>query len=329
MRGEGNAGVEVGGEVCGDEDGGSVEEDDVAARAGFTGEDGGEDGGVGLGVTSDEGFGGGPGEVGVFGRDGGEGDDAVVDFGDVGGAEDGDFVEAGAVGRGGFAVDDKGVTGAELGHGFSDEGDQVRGVDAHDLGGCSGGIGEGAEEVEDGADSEGAADGHDGLHRWMEAGGVEEGKAMRSEGGGGFDGREADGDAERFEDVCGAGLRCDGAVAVFGYGGSGGGGDEGGGGGDVEGAGGVAAGAASVDEELTLGGFEGEGGGGGAHGFDEAGDLGGCFTAGGEGSEEGGDFDIGELAGEDQLHEVAGVFAGKRGAAFDEVLEMGLEGHRL
>ena len=280
-----------------------------------------------MGVASDEGFGGGAGEAGLFGGDGGEDDDAVVHFGDVGGAEDGDFVETGAVGCGGCAVDDKGVADAELGHGFGDEGDEVRGVDAHDLRRCSRGIGEGAEEIEDGADAEGAADGHDGLHRRVEAGGVEEGEAVRAEGCGGFDGREADGDAEGFEDVRRAGLRCDGAVAVFGYGGPGGGGDEGGGGGDVEGAGGVAAGAAGVDEEFALGGLEGEGGGGGAHGFDEAGDLGGGFTAGGEGSEEGGDFDVGELAGEDLLHEVAGVFAGERGAAFDEALEMGLEGH--
>lgn len=326
-RGEGYTSAEIWGQVCSDEDGGGVEEDDVAARAGLAGEDGGEDGGVGLGVASDEGFGGGSGEASVLGGDGGEGDDAVVDFGDVGGAEDGDFVETGAIGCGGCAVDDEGVAGTELGHGFGDEGDEVRGVDAHDLRGCSGGIGEGAEEVEDGADSEGAADGHDGLHRRVEAGGVEEGEAMRSEGGGGFDGREADGDAEGFEDVCGAGLRCDGAVAVLGYGGSGGCGDEGGGGGDVEGTGGITAGAAGVDEELALGGFEGEGGGGGAHGFDEAGDFGGGFAAGGEGSEESGDFDVGELAGEDLLHEVAGVFAGERGAAFDEVLEMRLKGH--
>ena len=48
------------------------------------------------------------------------------------------------------------------------------------------------------------------------AGGVEEGEAMLAEGGGAFGGREADGDAEGFEDVGGAALRGDGAVAVFG-----------------------------------------------------------------------------------------------------------------
>ena len=50
--GEGDAGGEVGGEVGGDEDGGGVEEDDVAAGAAFAGEDGGEDAGVGAGVAA-------------------------------------------------------------------------------------------------------------------------------------------------------------------------------------------------------------------------------------------------------------------------------------
>src|SRR6266851_402650 len=117
----------------------------------------------------------------------------------------------------------------------------MRGVDAHDLCGGSGGVGERADEMEDGADAEGAADGHDGLHRGMEAGSVEEGETMFAERGCSFGGREIDGEAEGFEDVGGTALRGDGAVAVFGDGGSGGGSDEGGGGGNVEGAAGVGA----------------------------------------------------------------------------------------
>jgi len=159
---QGYAGDEVWGEVCGDQDGGGVEEDDVAARAAFACEDGCEDGGVGGGVASDESFHGSAFEAGVFGRDCAEGDDAVVDFGEMSWAADGDLVESFA----GFAlaVDDEGVAGAEEGHGFGYERDSVWSVDTHDLGGGSGGIGEGAEEVEDGADAEGSADGHDGLH---------------------------------------------------------------------------------------------------------------------------------------------------------------------
>src|SRR5271154_5058825 len=122
----------------------------------------------------------------------------------------------------------------------------MRGVYADDLRGGSGGVGERADEMKDGADAEGAADGHDGLHGRVERGCVEEGEAMFAEVGRAFGGRESYGNAERFEDVGGAALRGDAAVAVFGDGGSGGGGDEGSGGGDVEGAGEIGAGAAGV-----------------------------------------------------------------------------------
>jgi hypothetical protein len=58
---------------------------------------------------------------------------------------------------------------------------------------------------------------------------------------------QPDRDAQGLQDIGRAGLRGDGAVAVLGDLGSGGGGDQAGGGGDVEGAAGVAAGAAGVD----------------------------------------------------------------------------------
>ena len=134
------------------------------------------------------------------------------------------------------AVDYEGVAGVQEEHCVGDERDEVRGVDAHDLSGGPGGVREWADEVEDGADAERAADGHDGLHGRVQGGGVEEGEAMFAEGGCAFFGRESDGDAKGLEDVGGAALRGDGAVAVFGDGGPGGSGDESGGGGDVEGA---------------------------------------------------------------------------------------------
>src|SRR5207244_8629561 len=88
-----------------------------------------------------------------------------------------------AAGAAGISVDDEGVAGVEEDHGFGGERDEMRGVDAHDLGGGSGGVGERADEMEDGADAEGAADGHDGLHCGVEAGGVEEGETMFAERG--------------------------------------------------------------------------------------------------------------------------------------------------
>ena len=60
--------------VGGDEDGGGVEEDDVAVWAGRTGEDSAEDSGVGLGVAAAEGREGGGGEAEFGGRDAGGGD---------------------------------------------------------------------------------------------------------------------------------------------------------------------------------------------------------------------------------------------------------------
>ncbi len=57
----------------------------------------------------------------------------------------------------------------------------MRGVDAHDLCGGSGGVGERADEMKDGADAEGAADGHDGLHGRVQRWRVEEGEAMFAE----------------------------------------------------------------------------------------------------------------------------------------------------
>jgi hypothetical protein len=329
LRSQGYSCGKVGSEISGDENGGGVEQDNVAAWSLFAGENGREDGCVGLGVASDEGFGGGSGETGVLGGDGGEGDDAVVDFGDVGRAEDRDFIEAGGPGDGGFTMDDEGVAGAKLGHGFGDERDEVRGVDAHDLRGRSGRIGEWPEEIEDSANSEGATDGHDRFHGRVEARGVKERETVAAKARGGFGGGDVDGDAEGLKDVSRAALGGNGSVAVLGDCGSGGCGDERSGGGDVEGAGGVAAGAAGVDEELALGGIEGEGGGGGAHGLNEASYFGWSFTTSGEGSKEGGDLDVGELTREDLLHEVAGFFAGERNAAFDELLKVGLEGHPL
>ncbi len=209
-------------------------------------------------------------------------------------------------------VDDEGVAGVEQEHGLGDERDAVGGVDAHDLGAGAGGVGERAEQIEGGADAEGAANGHDGLHRRVQRGRVEVGEAMGAERGGGGVGGEIDGDAEGLEDVGRAAGGGDGAVAVLGDHdlGAGGGGDEGGGGGDVEGAGGVSAGAAGVGQAAALRVVQGQGRGGGAHGVDEAGELCGGFAAGGEGAEQGGDLDVGGVAGEDQLAAGSGLRRG-------------------
>ena len=187
--------------------------------------------------------------------------------------------------------------------------------------------------MKDGADAEGSANGHDGFHGGVKGRGVEESETVFAEGGCAVFGGEGDGDAEGFEDVGGAGLAGDGAVAVFGDEDFGSGGraggccDEGGGGGYVEGAAGVSAGAAGVYELQLFGLIEGEMGGGGAHGVDEAGDLFGGFAAGGEGGEESGDVEIGGLGAEDGLEDFGGFGAGEGFAVLDNALKVGLERH--
>jgi len=110
----------------------------------FAGEDGGEDGCVGAGVAAAESFDGGAGEADVFGGEGVFGDDAVVDFGEVAGAGDGELVytllAGGVTSFSCVAVDDEGVAGVEEDHGVGGEGDEMRRVDAHDLRGGSAGL---------------------------------------------------------------------------------------------------------------------------------------------------------------------------------------------
>ena len=318
--GEPGGGREIFGKASGDEDGGGVEDDDVAGWAGDAGKDVAENGGVGLGVAAGEGGerGGGQAEVGRM--EGAEGGSAGEDCSGAGRAGEADFVDAGGAARI-RAVDDERVAGAEEGEGFGDDGNEVGGVDADHLRGCCGGVGKRAEEVEDGADAEGTAERHDGAHEGMVRGRMEEGEAVVAEGFGGLGGGEVDGDAERLEHVGGAGLRGDGAIAMFGDRRSSRRGDEGCGGGDVEGAGVVAAGAAGVDKAGAFGVGEGERGSVGAEHVDEAGDLGGSFAAGGEGSEKCGNLEFGRLLGEDEVEEGGSLGAGEGLFALDDALQ--------
>ena len=191
------------GEVGGYKDGGGVEQYDIAAGAVFAGKDGLEDGSVGLGVASSQGIDRGAFEAGVFGSERTERDGSVADFGEMARAGDGDLIETGlgAVTIFGYSVNDEGVASVEEGHGFGDDGDEMRGIDSHDLRRGSGGVGERADEMKDGADAESAADGHNDLHGRVQARGMEEGEPMLAKSCCALGGREAYWDAERFEDV--------------------------------------------------------------------------------------------------------------------------------
>ena len=267
-----------------------------------------------------------------------EGDGVAANLGELGWAGDGELVDARAACVGFFrdcAVDDEGVADAEQEHGLGDDGEQAGGVDTHDLGARSGGVGQRAEDVECGAHAEGAADGHDGLHGRMQAGSVEEGEAVAAQGGGPGGGGERDGDAEGFEDIGRAAKGCDGAVAVLGDCSPGGGGDQGGGGGDVEGSGVVSTGAAGVNEERALGVVEGDGDCCGEHGFGESGQLGGGLAAGGDGPEQRGELEgvwaagligIG-AAGQNEIEQGARLAAREEFTLLDDALHVFMQGH--
>ena len=62
-----------------------------------------------------------------------------------------------------------------------------------------------------------------------------------------------------------------------------------------------------------------------AHDVDEAGQLGRLLAARGQHGEQGGDFDLGHVAGEDLGEHVGGLLAGERGAVFGERLEKVLQ----
>ena len=98
-------------------------------------------------------------------------------------------------------MDDEGVAYAEQEHCIGDDGDEASGVDTHDLGAGSGGVGERAEDVECGAYGECATDRHDCLHGGMQAGRVQEGEAVAAKGCGPGGWGERDGNAEGFEHI--------------------------------------------------------------------------------------------------------------------------------
>ncbi len=249
---QGYALLEVVNEACGYEGGGGVEEDDVAARAGDAGEDVVEVGGVGGDVSTGELVESGASQAGHFGGDasGFEGRRlaglGLFDAADNGFAGGGELVDA--IG----SVDDEGALRSQSGEGAADKQDTAGGKNADDLVACTGGVGERAAEVEDGAEAEGAAEGSENLNGRVVERGVEEHETGGAEALGGELGREFDGNAESFENVGGPALGGDGAVAVLGDPGSGSGGDEGCAGRDVEGERTAATGADNVNELIAF-----------------------------------------------------------------------------
>ena len=168
----GDALLEVVGKACGYECGGCVEQDNVSARAGDAGEDVVEVGGVGGDVTASKLVECGEGQASHFrgdtgafqrGRLAGLG---LFDAADDGFAGGGELVDA--IG----SVDDEGSASVEGCEGACDEENAAGSEDADDLVACAGGVGEGATEVEDSAEAEGAAERAEDLHGGVVEGGI-------------------------------------------------------------------------------------------------------------------------------------------------------------
>ena len=110
------------------------------------------------------------------------------------------------------------------------------------------GIDQGAEKVEHGAHPQPAAQGRQSHQGGMPARGEEKGDACLCEGLDHLVGRCLEMDAEGFEHISRTHAATGAAVAVFGHGGTTGGGGEGHGGGDVEALGAVSTGAAGIHQ---------------------------------------------------------------------------------
>ena len=182
-----------------------------------------------------------------------------------------------------------------------------------DLRGGSGGIGERAEKIENGANAEGAAGGHSVLHGGVNGGREEKSDADFFDGLADARGRLFDDDAELFEDVGCAGARTCGAIAVLGDAHACSGDDEGRGSGNVESIAAVAAGTAGIHEHFV--GARMAGGenrrGVAAHGGGEADEFVDGFALHAESDEEGGDERVVGVAREDLLHDRVGFGAGE------------------
>lgn len=180
------------------------------------------------------------------------GDASAGDVPDAGVAGDGEFVEAVV------AVEHEGAFAAKAGKGLGDFGREGRVVDSDDLARCAGGVGEWAQQVEDGGETQGLAGGCCGSRGGVVVDGEAEADADIAQARGLLRGRGVDVDTEGFKEL-GAAAAGAALVAVLGDQDAGfaGGwrharGDDSGDGGDVEGLWCTAC-AAGVDDDAAGG----------------------------------------------------------------------------
>lgn len=314
MRGEACPIEKISGAAGGDESGGSVGENDIAARAVFVmagraAENFVDDFGVGFRVATCQGFERRARKAEIFGRERVIADGAIAQLGNRGFSRKRNFIEA--VG----AVNDESAADAEFAESAGEEFHVTFIEDADDLRGRAGGIRERTEKIEDGADAEFAAGIHGVARRGVKRGREKKGDADFVERARDGFGRKIDAKAERFENVGRAAVGADGAIAVFRDANARAGDDESGGCRDVESAAGIAAGAAGVDEDFIGGAAAGAGGeersGVTAHDGGEADEFVDGFAFEAQRGEEACNLSVGGLAGENLLHGGFGFGAGE------------------
>ena len=304
FAGDDHGGAEVGGAAGEEEGGGGVDEDDVTMRSTMAAEDGIGDFNVVFLAFRQE-----AGKDGAWDAEVGGGPEVMADavfegFKDDGGAGGADFVEAVE------AVDDQCAAGAtEFAEGFGHDAGGLFGGCADELEVGAGGVGEGAQEVEDGSHFEFDTRLPGVAHGGMVGGCEEEADADFANGAGTIGGGDVDVDAEGFEQIGAAEGAGRGASTVFGDFEAGAGDDEGGDGGDVEGTGAVAAGATGVEEQVIGGDIDSDGMQ--AHGAGKADDLIPHFAAHFDSDGEARDLGGGGLAVEDHPHGGLGILRGQ------------------
>src|SRR5690606_32491101 len=170
----------------------------------------------------------------------------VLQFANQGGGSQRAFIHAV------LAVDDQHVTGPQPLQDAHLDADQVGVEDAHELVGGIGGVGQRAQDVEDGPHPQFFAHGSDVLHGTVVGGGEHEADADLFDAFGHLLGRQIDVHAQGLEHVGAAGRGRGAAVAMLGDLHASCCGNEHGGGGNVEGVGSVSTGAAHVEQVVGV-----------------------------------------------------------------------------
>jgi len=293
-----------GGAACGDQSRGGVEKNDIAGRAGLSVENGVSDGAVAVAVPAAQRFQTGAPDSKIVGLPDGAEHGAAAYLEDQSGSSGRDLVEA--VG----SVNDERMFRFESGEGM---GHQFRGFGrrgSNQLVAGAGRVGEWSQKVENGPHLQFEAGGLGMLHGRVQRGGEEESDTGVGDRRGDQIRLVTDVHAEGFQDIGAAALAGHGSVAMLGDAHPGAGRDERRDRGDIERRAAVSAGAAGVQQRVTVGGnFHAARAL--AHGARKSGKLGRGHRLHAQGGKKGGDLRHRSLAVKNDQHGRARVLSGE------------------